>query len=477
MANRFAIEIVALDKATKVFRNVNNAASKAFRPLVATQRSMSALAREMHFDGMAKGITKAGSALSGFAKIADGLGTRSPLLAMLGGGFSVAAGAAAFARMMANAGKEAAVATRFAEAHAMSPAKLQRLQGAAQLRGIDRDTAMSALGGLGARLQDIVAGRDPEGRMLLGRVGVKVGKNADGSPDTAKVFEDIAEAVRSQRNPEAAGALISKLGLDSMAPLLREGADGVRRLGDETEKLGGVTTPAAIKNLTAFDFALSRLSLSLLGAKNALFEKQGPNETAFINNLTSAITRGFGSGRTGGATGSWSSGGATGSWGAPLGLRLNNPGNLRSAPGVPTIGGFASFANPMAGLQAMAAQIQRYGASGINTVGGIVSKYAPPSENNTASYINDVVKRTGFGAGQALNLNDPNVMAPLLSAMVRHEQGHDPFNASQYRQAAGQKLQIEVVVSDQKTRVNVRTSSGENVPSRVTYAMPSTGIR
>ena len=117
----------------------------------------------------------------------------------------------------------------------------------------------------------------------------------------------------------------------------------------------------------------------------------------------------------------------------PLGIRSNNPGNLQ--PG----GHEAVFPTADAGLKAMSDQLQRYGQRGINTVSGVVSTYAPPSANDTAAYIADIVRQTGFGANQALNLGDPYTRSLLMQAMVQHENGMNPYSAGQFAAATGQK--------------------------------------
>ena len=100
--------------------------------------------------------------------------------------------------------------------------------------------------------------------------------------------------------------------------------------------------------------------------------------------------------------------------------RQNNPGNLRP-PGSAT--GFQGFATPDAGIRAMARQLQLYARrDNLDTISGIVSKYAPPIENDTRSYISDVSSRTGFSPGQHLNLSDNETLAKLIAAMVQHEQ-------------------------------------------------------
>lgn len=103
----------------------------------------------------------------------------------------------------------------------------------------------------------------------------------------------------------------------------------------------------------------------------------------------------------------------------------NNPGNLRSAPGVPSVGGFAKFASINDGYAAMASLLQSYPSKHhADTLSSIINTYAPSSDhNNVSAYIADVMKQTGFKADQKLNLNDPQVLLKLLAAMVKHENG------------------------------------------------------
>lgn len=102
---------------------------------------------------------------------------------------------------------------------------------------------------------------------------------------------------------------------------------------------------------------------------------------------------------------------------APLGIRDNNPGNLR--PG----GVEAVYPTQQAGLDAEQAQLQRYGARGINTVSSIISTYAPPNENNTPAYIAAVSRATGYAPNQQLDLDNPEVRARLANAINAHEDG------------------------------------------------------
>lgn len=132
------------------------------------------------------------------------------------------------------------------------------------------------------------------------------------------------------------------------------------------------------------------------------------------------------------------------------GIRNNNPGNIdfRNQKGATLEsknGRFARFSTPEQGLNAMSKQLDLYftGKSQnvtkpINTIQDIITTWAPPKnkkgqvENNTAAYIASVAKAMGVSPTAKLNLNDPNTKAALMSAMITHENGGNPYTHEQY---------------------------------------------
>lgn len=84
---------------------------------------------------------------------------------------------------------------------------------------------------------------------------------------------------------------------------------------------------------------------------------------------------------------------------APLSVKNNNPGNLRMAgqPGAKEgIEGFASFSTPGQGLNALTRQIVLDTQTRGLTLGEFITKYAPPSENDTLGYIRFMEQKTGL---------------------------------------------------------------------------------
>lgn len=120
--------------------------------------------------------------------------------------------------------------------------------------------------------------------------------------------------------------------------------------------------------------------------------------------------------------------------------RNNNPGNIKASPhnnwlgeGEPN-GGFESFQTPEHGVRAMAKNLYTYNErDGLNTVGGIISQWAPPSENDTDAYIDFVADEMGVGANDDLGTlrGNPHVTSELITAMATYE-GASTGPAGQY---------------------------------------------
>lgn len=121
------------------------------------------------------------------------------------------------------------------------------------------------------------------------------------------------------------------------------------------------------------------------------------------------------------------------------GLRNNNPGNIRVDPDTTWVGqvgsdsaGFVCFDTPEHGLRAAARVLKNYQLKyGLANVKQIITRWAPPSENDTAAYIKDVCQRLSVEPEDWINLNDPGQLAGLLAAIIRHENGSQPYTQAQ----------------------------------------------
>ncbi len=120
----------------------------------------------------------------------------------------------------------------------------------------------------------------------------------------------------------------------------------------------------------------------------------------------------------------------------PRGIRNANPGNIdRNATkwqgmaadqsGDPR---FVVFTEPKWGLRALAkVLLTYYRTHKLDTPMAIVNRWAPPSENDTLAYAGQIAKALGVARGERINVEDPAVLAPLVKAIVQHENGQQPY--------------------------------------------------
>lgn len=154
-----------------------------------------------------------------------------------------------------------------------------------------------------------------------------------------------------------------------------------------------------------------------------------------------------------------------GSASSPLGMRNNNPGNIRVSDiawqgKVGNDGQFEQFATPEAGVRAAMVNLRTsISVDGNDTLAKAISKWAPPNENNTAAYIADVSKKTGISPDATLNPNDKGQMSSVLSAIFQHE------NKGQTPAAGALATGIDAAYGDAKLPPGVAPGTGNDVPT------------
>lgn len=119
--------------------------------------------------------------------------------------------------------------------------------------------------------------------------------------------------------------------------------------------------------------------------------------------------------------------------GVPRGIRNNNPGNVRALPnGQQWAGqtgtdpnGYAVFGDPKDGVHASLTNLLGYQNNhGINTVQGIINRWAPASDgNNPTAYANFVAKAVGVKPGDKIDLNDQDTLGKVAGAIFQYENG------------------------------------------------------
>lgn len=135
----------------------------------------------------------------------------------------------------------------------------------------------------------------------------------------------------------------------------------------------------------------------------------------------------------------------------PRGCRLANPGNIRHSKivwrgeaDVQPDPDFVAFKAPEWGLRAMAKILLTYEVAGFNTIRKIITRWAPAIENDTSAYVADVAKRVGVNPDAPVDLTNPGLMAKTLAAIVRHENGVQPYAADLIDKAVSLALPAHV---------------------------------
>lgn len=121
----------------------------------------------------------------------------------------------------------------------------------------------------------------------------------------------------------------------------------------------------------------------------------------------------------------------------PRGIRNNNPGNIRHGQnwlGLNPEGGkidpaFCVFESPVFGIRALGKVLTNYKKiHNLNTVRQIVSRYAPPNENQTAAYIQSVAKQLEVYPDTKIDIEERGVLTVFIKAVIRMENGIQPYS-------------------------------------------------
>ncbi|WP_445496710.1 structural protein [Photorhabdus sp. SF281] len=119
------------------------------------------------------------------------------------------------------------------------------------------------------------------------------------------------------------------------------------------------------------------------------------------------------------------------------GIRNNNPGNIRwgddwlglASESQRTDKSFCQFVSPEYGIRAMIKILHNYNRKyGLKTVKGIISRWAPPNENNTEGYVNRVCKDTDVTRDQVVDVFNQALMTKLIKAIITVENGSQPYD-------------------------------------------------
>lgn len=127
----------------------------------------------------------------------------------------------------------------------------------------------------------------------------------------------------------------------------------------------------------------------------------------------------------------------------PLGIRLNNPGNIeRTTPRTPwqgrvpdyllTQSRFEEMTDPIWGIRMLARDLITKFDRGLDTVDKITDVYAPPSENDTEEYKQFIALWLRVHQSTKLNLHDWKTLNRYVRGVTRFEQGPGPLPGQEW---------------------------------------------
>jgi hypothetical protein len=114
------------------------------------------------------------------------------------------------------------------------------------------------------------------------------------------------------------------------------------------------------------------------------------------------------------------------------GIRLNNPGNLRISTTLwqgkinPSQDpDFETFDLMEHGIRAIAKTLITYqGVHALRTIRELITRWAPPSDNNpTDAYVNNVADRSGFDPDARLDMTNPSDLEGVICGIIDQENG------------------------------------------------------
>ena len=133
----------------------------------------------------------------------------------------------------------------------------------------------------------------------------------------------------------------------------------------------------------------------------------------------------------------------------PRGIRNNNPGNIRVSKalwvgkvdeGLSKDKSFEQFKKYWHGVRALIVILRSYyNKHNLTTIEQIITRWAPPKENDTKSYINQVSNHCGFLSTQKIQWIEDEIYL-IVEAIIQHENGKKGFLTKEIFELAWKKL-------------------------------------
>jgi hypothetical protein len=241
--------------------------------------------------GMAGASKSLGKFHSDFSDVAGKIGA---LGAVIGAGAAVYG----FASLVKSSFESIDALNDTATALGVTTEALSRLQYAAKFAGLDAQGLNTGLKFLEKNMSDAASGGTETGAAFAA-LGLDAKELINIQPDQA--FLKIAESISKVENPSQRTALAMKvLGKEGAAllPLLSDGAEGIKKMFDESDKTGNTIKGIDAQNIAKANDSIDRMRLLIQGAANTLAIQLAP----FIQIAADKL---FELGQTGGGAVSW----------------------------------------------------------------------------------------------------------------------------------------------------------------------------
>lgn len=237
-----------------------------------------------------KGVSEQGARTAGAV---DGMGNSiMATMRRIIGPAAIGGAIAAFGAMTRSAINTADEMTKAAQRIGVGVEELSRLRHAADLSGISFDGLQSSIGILNRNLVD-VNGNGNAAQKALAQMGIAA-RGADGQlKSTTQIMAEMANVF--QQMPDGAEksalamAVFGRSGAQ-LIPMLNQGADGIREMTDEADRLGIVIDQETGRAAEQFNDNLDKLQKLVKGAALSIAREMLPA----MNLLTESLVQGAG---------------------------------------------------------------------------------------------------------------------------------------------------------------------------------------
>lgn len=228
------------------------------------------------------GLKKAQGSLGRFSKL-----TGISFAAVAAGGIAVASAMGVVVLRTANAADALSKASQKA---GVATEALSRLKYAADFSDVSLEQLTGGLGKLGKAMVDAATNKGSPASVAFRALGVSVTDAAGKMRDTDAVFVDVAEALSRVEDGAVkttlAQRLFGKSGAD-LLPLLNEGAAGLKRFADESDRTGNTLSTKTGKAAEKFNDTMAAVGKRLDGVALIAMEASLPALQALADTLNS----------------------------------------------------------------------------------------------------------------------------------------------------------------------------------------------